>query len=242
VRHALGPYVGSLSYASTRSYNGFTFGWGHRNPDGTCCRWGEVNSLGYAALITSQDDIRTWYDAIYLSLERPFTDRWGGQLAYTYSETAESIGGDLFSFDFPTVKDYPRRPLNDVQDHRLVANTIVRLPYNFYGGTVVTYGSGRHYNVIDRSQGTGINERILRGGGEGSDYLTIDLRLEYRFDVGPVGVGLVGEAFNLTDDEVESSWEDVVFTLPDVNPKFGDPTQVVAGSQRRFQYGVRLQF
>jgi hypothetical protein len=57
-----------------------------------------------------------------------------------------------------------------------------------------------------------------------------------------VGVGLVGEAFNLTDDEVESSWEDVVFTLPDVNPKFGDPTQVVAGSQRRFQYGVRLQF
>jgi outer membrane receptor protein involved in Fe transport len=242
LRHTFGSIIGAVSYASVRSYNGFTFGWGHRNPDGTCCRWGEVNDLGYAALITSQDDIRTWYDAIYLTLDRPFTDRWGAQLAYTYSDTAESIGGDLFSFDFPTVRDYPRRPLNDVQDHRLVANGLVALPANFYAGTVVTYGSGLRYNIIDRSQGGGIAERILRGGGEGSSYLTIDLRLEYRFDVGPIGISLLGEAFNVTNDEVESQWENVIPTLPTVNPKFGEATQVVAGSQRRLQYGVRLTF
>lgn len=241
VRHAFGNVIASLSYGNTHSKDGFTFLRANRRPDGTCCE--NVSGFGFANLFKSSSDLQTWYDAIYLTLEKPFTSgsRWGGQLSYTFSD-AEAQGGDLFSLDFPTVADYPRRPVNNVQDHRFVANALVRLPLNFNVGTVINYGSGLHYNIIDRSAGTGALERILRGEGEGSDYLTIDLRLEYGFQLGGVGIGLIGEAFNVTNDEVESAWENVIFTLPAVNPRFGEPTNVVAGSQRRFQYGVRLTF
>ncbi|MGH9458275.1 MAG: TonB-dependent receptor [Thermoanaerobaculia bacterium] len=239
VRQRFGDLVGSLSYAGTRSYNGFTYGWGHRNPDGTCCRWGEVQGLGYQALITSQDDKRTWYDAIFLKLDKPFTadSRWGGGLSYTGSLTAEAIGGDLFSFDFPTVLDYPRRPLNNIQDHRVVANALFRLPWNLTAGSVVNYGSGLRFDVIDQSAGTGPLQRILRGEGEGSPYLTVDLRLQYDIEIAGIALGLVGEAFNVTNDEIEDQWERVLG-----RPNFGKATSIVPNSQRRFQYGVRLRY
>jgi hypothetical protein len=243
VRQQFAGLVGSLSYARTRSYNGMTFTWGHLNQDGTCCRWGEISSLGYAAILTSNDDVRTWYDAIYLTLEKPFTSgaRWGGQLAYTYSD-AESIGGDLFSLDFPRLSMYPRRPILGIQEHRAVANALVRLPFNFNVGAIMNYGSGYPYDIIDRSAGTGVNERIRRGEGTGPDYLTFDLRLEYEFPISSVGIALIGEAFNITDDPVYNDFNREIFTLPNVNPNFGKPTSIVAGTQRRFQYGLRVRF
>jgi hypothetical protein len=243
VRQSFGAFVGSLSYGRTRSYNGMTFTWGHLNADGTCCRWGEIGPLGYAAILTSNDDIRTWYDAIYLTLEKPFnsSSRWGGSLAYTHAD-AESIGGDLFSLDYPTVGDYPRRPILGTQEHRLVANTVVRLPFNFNFGTIVNYGSGYPFDIIDRSAGTGPDERIRRGEGTGPSYLTFDLRLEYELPIRNFGIGLIAEAFNVTNDAVYNSFNGDIFTRPDVNPNFGKPTAIVAGSQRRFQYGVRVRF
>lgn len=239
VRQRLGSVIGSLSYGNTRSYNGFTYLWGHRNPNGTCCRWGEVQSLGYQALIVSQDDKKTWYDAIYLTLDKPFTaaSHWSAGLSYTGSLTAEAIGGDLFSFEFPNVLDYPRRPLNNIQDHRLVANALVRLPWNLTAGTVVNYGSGLRFDVIDRSAGTGPLQRILRGEGEGSEYLTVDLRLQYDVELAGLALGLVGEVFNVTNDEVEDAWERVLG-----NPNFGNATSIVANSQRRFQAGLRIRY
>jgi hypothetical protein len=220
-----------------------TFTWGHLNTDGTCCRWGEIGPLGYGAILVSNDDVRTWYDAIYLTLEKPFTSnsRWSGSLAYTNSD-AESIGGDLFSLDFPTLSQYPRRPILGVQEHRLVANGIVRLPFNFTFGTIVNYGSGYPFDIIDRSAGSGTLERIRRGEGTGPDYLTFDLRLDYEIPIRGIGVGLVAEAFNVTDDPVYNNFNGEIFTLPAVNPNFGEPTTIVAGTQRRFQYGVRLRF
>ena len=243
VRQSFGAFVASLSYGSTRSYNGLTFTWGHLNADNTCCRWGEVNQLGYAAVLTSNDDLRTWYDAIYLTLEKPFTGnaRWGGSLAYTHSD-AETQGGDLFSLDFPSVADYPIRPQTGIQEHRVVANALVRLPFNIHFGTIVNYGSGTTYDIIDQSAGTGPNEQIRRGEGSGPDYLTFDLRLEYEIPLGGIGLGLIGEAFNVTDDPVYNDFNRVIFTLPNVNPNFGMPTSIVAGTQRRFQYGVRVRF
>jgi outer membrane receptor protein involved in Fe transport len=243
VRQALGPIVATLSYGRTRSYNNMTFTWGHLNPDGTCCRWGEIGPLGYAAILVSNDDVRTWYDAIYLTVEKPFTStsRWGGTLAYTNSD-AEAIGGDLFSLDFPTLDQYPRRPILGIQEHRLVANAIVRLPFNINLGTIVNYGSGYPFDIIDRSAGTGPAERIRRGEGTGPDYLTVDLRLEYQIPISRFGVSLVGEAFNVTDDPVYNDFNREVFTLPAVNPNYGNPTSIVAGTQRRFQYGVRVTF
>ena len=250
VRQRLGRLVGALSFARTLSYNGFTYSWAPyawenlRNANGSCCNWSSVQALGYNNIITSQSNKRTWYDAIYLTLEKPFTSgsRWGGAVSYTNNLTAETIGGDLFSFEFPSVTDYPRRPLNNIQDHLLVANAVVRMPWNLSVGSVLTYGSGRHYNIVDRSLGTGSNQVTRFGEGEGNPYTTIDLRLQYDINVAGLAIGLVGEAFNLTNEAVENSWQNVIFTLPLVNPVFGQATNIVDNSQRRFQYGIRLRY
>ena len=243
VRQSFAGLVGSLSYGNTQSHNGMTFNWGHLNADNTCCRWAEVNQLGYAAVLISNDDLRTWYDAVYLTLEKPFTAnaRWGGSLSYTYSD-AETQGGDLFSLDFPRVSDYPVRPLLGIQDHRLVGNALVRLPFNINLGTIVNYGSGYPFDIVDQSAGTGPNERIRRAEGTGPSYLTFDLRLEYELPIAGIGLGLIAEAFNVTNDAVYNHFNNTIFTLPNVNPNFGQPTSIVANTQRRFQYGVRVSF
>jgi hypothetical protein len=50
-------------------------------------------------------------------------------------------------------------------------------------------------------------------------------------------VSLIGEIFNVTNDEFYSGYEG---NRDSAN--FGEPTGIVAGSQRRFQYGARLRF
>jgi len=241
VRQSFAGIVGSLSYGRTQSYKGLTYTFGHRNANGTCCR--NISATGYRGILLSNDDLRTWYDAVYLTLERPFTSgaRWGGSVAYTYSD-AEAQGGDLFSLDFPNVSDYPRRPILGIQDHRLVANALVRLPFNITFGTIMNYGSGYPYDIIDQSAGSGTLERIRRAEGTGDSYMTFDVRLDYEIPLGPVGVGLVAEAFNVTNDEVFNGYDGFIPTRPNVNARFGLPNSIVAGSQRRFQYGVRLRF
>ena len=242
VRQALGPVVASLSYANIRSHNGFTFIRGDLRPDNTCCL---TLVPGYSRLILSNDEVRTWYDAIYFTLEKPFTgtSRWGGQLAYTYNDATQE-GGDLFSLDAPRPSDYPRYRTPNVEDHRLVASGLVRLPFQITFGGVLEYGSGLPYNINDRSLGEGINQRVLRrGAGEGADHTLIDLRLEKGFGLpGGLQASIVGEAFNVTDEEFYTNYDGDIPVLPAVNANFGKPRAIVGATQRRYQVGLRLQY
>lgn len=243
IRRAFGPWVASLSYGNIRNFNGFTFIRGDFNEDGTCC----VDLVpGFSRLLLSNDDVRAWYDAVYLTLDKPFTgdSRWTGQLSYTYSD-AEQIGGDLFSLDFRRPEDYPRYPSPAVEEHVIVASGLVRLPWNFNFGTALSYGSGLPYNIDDRSQGEGVNERVLRrNAGEGDDHLSIDLRLERRFPFGDrFGIDLIGEVFNVFDDEFFTNYDGLIPPLTGPpNPTFGEPRAIVANSQRRYQIGARIEF
>ena len=54
---------------------------------------------GYAAVFVADDRVKTWYDAMQVQLQRPFTgeNRWGGGLAYTLSKSTEQgKSQDLF--------------------------------------------------------------------------------------------------------------------------------------------------
>ncbi|HVS63095.1 MAG TPA: TonB-dependent receptor [Thermoanaerobaculia bacterium] len=247
VRHSFGAagtrLIGSLAYGNVRSHNGFTFIRGDFRDDGTCCL---TLVEGYSRLLLSNDDVRTWYDAIYVTLDKPFTSssRWGGQLAYTYSD-AEQIGGDLFSLDFPFPADYPRYPTGGVEEHRLVASALVHLPWNLNLGSVLEYGSGLPFNIDDRSLGEGINERVFRrNAGEGDDHLRIDLRLEKAFTLqGRLAISVIGEVFNVFDDEFFTNYDGFLPPLTgQPNPTFGEPRAIVGNSQRRYQVGARLRF
>ena len=241
VRQQLGDFLASVSYASIRSYNGLSYIFGSRNPNGTCCL---VNpAWPFSNVLISTDDKKTWYDAVYVTLDRPFTasSNWGFNVAYTYSD-AEQIGGDLFSLDAPTVEDYPRYNVPGSRDHVIVASGLVGIPFDIRLGTLIQYGSGEHYNIGDASAGFGPNEFVnRRGEGEGRSFTTVDLRAEKDFRIaGTARLGIILEAFNVFDEDKFTNYES--FIPPEGNPRLGEPNAIVSGSQRRFQVGLRLGF
>jgi outer membrane receptor protein involved in Fe transport len=232
-RHSFGAFVASLTYANIQSYNGFSFLWGA----GFCCpQFHEA----YSNVLISSDDVQTWYDAVYLTLDRPYSEasRWGFNVAYTWAE-AEQVGGDLFSLDLPTIADWPRYGTPGTQDHRLVANGIVGLPWDVRLSSLIMYSSGDKFRIHDRTQGFCPTCYVPRTG-ESPSWTTVDLRAEKSFGLGRTRLGLIAEAFNIFNEERYEFFRD--FIGPEGNPHVGKPTAIVAGSQRRFQFGVRVGF
>ncbi len=235
VRQAFGDYLASASYANIRSYNGFSYIWGA----GTCCPSQPIDP-NYANVLISSDDVRTWYDAVYLQLDRPFTSasNFGFNIAYTWSD-AEQIGGDLFSLDLPTIADWPRYGTPGTMEHRIVASGITEVPWQVRLSALVQYSSGDRFRIHDFSRGfcTGCYEPRT---GESDSYAIVDLRAEKDFNIGRYRTGVSVEAFNITNDERYAFFQD--FNPPEGNPNLGQPTGLVANSQRRYQIGLKFGF
>jgi outer membrane receptor protein involved in Fe transport len=251
VRQILGPYTVTATYAGVRSYNGFTFLFGNRNPDGTCCR---QLSPDFGNVLISSDVKKTWYNAAYLQIDRPYTSsgRWGGSLTYTYGK-AEQNGGDLFSLDFPTVDAYPRYPTENDERHRVVMSAIVGLGWGFRASTLITLGSGTPYNISDASRGFGPNEfRFLRNEGrpekysfilqDAFAYRSVDLRLQKDIPIGNKSVGLIAEAINAFNYKNFGCYDGFIApTSGAPNPNYGKPgCQLDTG--RRLQAGLTFSF
>jgi hypothetical protein len=192
-------------------------------------------------VLISSDDVKTWYDAVYLTLDRPYSDvqHYGFNIAYTWAD-AEQIGGDLFSLDLPTIEDWPRYGTPGTQDHRVVANAIVGIPWDMRASTLVQYSSGDKFRIHDFSRGFCVGCYHPRTG-EGPSWTTVDLRLDKDFRFARsyrAGVSL--EAFNIFNEKRYAFFQD--FNPPEGNPNLGKPTAIVGGSQRRFQVGLRIGF
>jgi outer membrane receptor protein involved in Fe transport len=242
VRRQLGELVASLSYAGARSRNGFTFIFGNRNPNGECC----FAIPGFSNVLLSTDAKKAWYDAMFLTLEKPFTaqSKWGAQLTYTLGR-AEEIGGDLFSLDYITVEGYPRHPTSTDERHRIVATGIGQLPAGFRASAFVQLASGVGYTIEDFSRGFGINEkRILLYTGRPEAtfaYKSVDLRLDKEFRFGERrAFELSAQVFNLFNSDNYTGYQQFIPPLPEVNEHFGEPTR--EDPKRRLQFGVSYRF
>ncbi|HEX2831462.1 MAG TPA: TonB-dependent receptor [Thermoanaerobaculia bacterium] len=231
VRRSFGSLVGSLTYSNVRSYNGFSYLWGK----GACC---PVIDPAYSNVLISSDDVRTWYDAVFVQLDRPYSGNYGFNVAYTWGD-AEQVGGDLFSLDKPTIADWPRYGTPGTQEHRIVANGIVGIPWGVRLSGLLQYSSGDRFRINDWSNGFCFNCYNPRTG-EGPSWTTIDLRAEKGFTLGPTELSVIAEAFNIFNEERYQYFED--FNGPGGNPNLGKPTAIVGGSQRRYQFGVRVAF
>lgn len=233
LRHAFGSMLASVSYSSIRSYHGFSFLWGA----GHCCPQFDPH---YSNVLISSDDVKTWYDAVYITVDSPYTSdrRYGWNVAYTWAD-AKQIGGDLFSLDLPTIADWPKYGTPGTQDHRVVANGIVGIPWDIRLSTLLQYSSGDKFRIHDFSNGfcTGCYHPRT---GEGPSWTTIDLRGEKSFRLGPTSLGVILEAFNITNEKRYAFFND--FIPPEGNPHVGEPTAIVGGSQRRYQLGLRVAF
>jgi hypothetical protein len=249
LRQALGSIVAEVTYVGIRSEKGYSYIFGNRRADGSCC----FDVPNFSNILLSTDDRKTWYDGLYVTLNKPFTSasKWGFTLAYAYAE-AEQIGGDLFSLDFPTVEDYPRHPTSTDERHHLVISGLAALPWGFRVGTLITLGSGLPYHISDASLGFGPNEFVFRRnagrppkentlGVKAFAFRTVDLRLEKDIQIGPGQLGLVAEAFNIFDSENYGDFDGFIARLPEVNANFGNPRRLIEPG-RRLQFGLRYAF
>jgi outer membrane receptor protein involved in Fe transport len=242
VRQALGSWVGSLSYNAVRGYRGFTW----LSATGLCC---SALVPGYGNVIISDPNgKRYWYDGIFLTLDRPYTGRWGAHLAWTHAK-AEQNGNDLFSLDYPSAAQYPRHEVPDSERDRIVANAIFGLPWELTFSSNLSFGSGGATNVLDFSQGFDLAARLRTHPFErsirppktwGFASRSVDFRLEKGFRTGGgTSVAVIGEIFNAFNWASYGCLNN--FIPPEGNPTFGQPT-CVNNLGRREQLGLKLNF
>ncbi|HEY3571194.1 MAG TPA: TonB-dependent receptor [Thermoanaerobaculia bacterium] len=242
VRQAFGSWNASLSYNGVRGYHGFTW----LSASGICCA-ALVPGFGNV-IISDPNGKRYWYDALFFTLDRPFTNNWGVHLAYTHAN-AKQTGNDLFSLDYPSAAAYGKHDVPGSEKDRIVANGIFGLPWELTFSTTITLGTGAAFNVLDFSQGFDLPAREQTRPFDRTIYppktwgfadRSVDFHLEKDFRVaGSVSVGIVGEIFNAFNWASYGCLDN--FIGPGGNSNFGNP-QCVINLPRREQVGLKINF
>jgi len=234
----------SLSYNGVRGYHGFTW----LSASGLCCS-ALVPGLGNV-IISDPNGKRYWYDGVYFSADRPYTNQsgWGAHIAWTHGRATQN-GNDLFSLDYPTASMYPRHVVEGSERDRIVATGIFGLPMDFRFSTIVTLGSGAAKPLLDFSQGFGLDNRQATNAWGATLYpqrtwgfgeRSVDFRVEKDFPVwSKVSIGVIGEAFNAFNWNNYGCLNN--FLGPGGNPSLGQPT-CMATLGRREQLGLRARF
>jgi len=245
LRQGLGGALVTLSYNGVRGYNGMNF-----------VRASPFGGLGpnYSTAFVSDDDVRSWYDAMQLQIERPirFGTRWGGGVSYTLARSEEQgQTTDLFwGFDdkYPTVADLPRRRAPGNQTHTIIANGTVRLPYDFNLSSIVSLGSGLTTNADDNTFGSAFGQqrkyvyspptKPFLGIGHVFSTQNVDLRVEKAFSLaGTQHVSLVADLFNAFGIANYGCYNATID--PPSNPNRNYNTPGCAALGRRLQVGLR---
>jgi len=191
------------------------FGKSGLRPDGTCCVPDfNLNAHGFSNFIYSTNDAKTWYDALQITIDRPYRRSsenfgWGVGLAYTYatrSVQGQDNLGDLF--DFPNAAGIAKHPAND-EKSRLVANWTMDVPYAFgiqFSG-LITLGSGAHRDSGGPPR-FNPGQRYVPGGFTPPQYdfiipnawayRTVDIRLRKDFpNISGTTLGVTLDVFNV---------------------------------------------
>jgi outer membrane receptor protein involved in Fe transport len=252
VRRLFGTILVSAAYAGVRGVDQLALNWAQfaLKPDGTCCISFNLGAHGFSNFIYSTNDAKTWYDALQVTVDRPYrrsTENfgWGAGLALTYatrSVQGQDNLGDLF--DFPNTIGIPKHPAND-EKTRVVANWTMDLPY-LYGvqfSGVITLGSGQHRD-------SGGPPRFNPGGGyvrggftppqadfilpNAWAYRTVDLRLRKDFpNISGTTLGVTLDVFNIFNYS-NFDYNNFVTGTPSPSGLLSDP--------RRAQLGVEYNF
>jgi len=195
---------------------------------------------GFSNAVVAFNTRATRYDAVYATVDKPYTEAsgWGFGVAYTLAWSRER--GQAFNFDLPNIEDQPFVPNAGNERHRLVVNGIVDLPWGLRLSGLMTYGSGIPFFVIDALAGFQPGNIRLGYFDELPDFFQLDLRVQKSFTLfnGPELV-LSAEVFNLTNHDNFGAADG--FVCCGGNPNFGVPN-ALAGPPRSFQFGAAFRF
>ncbi|MBA3405922.1 MAG: TonB-dependent receptor [Gemmatimonadaceae bacterium] len=257
IRQLFGQFSTSVSYAGQRGTDLFTLNLANvkLNPGGGCCSVPfDFGSRGYSNIIYSSNEAKTWYDALNVQLDRPYSrpslDQfgWGAGLAFTYAKRSlQGIDNQGDTFAFPSASEIPKHASND-EKTRVVANWIADIPHLFgiqWSGLATLGGKYRLDAGCSRfcSSSDVAGNPILVGGFEvpGSfPYRNVDTRIRKDFP----NFGRSQMAFGVTLDVFNAFNRDNFGCFNVGNPKdknFGNPG-CVSTDARRYQLGAEYNF
>jgi hypothetical protein len=259
LRQLFSGFAASISYADQHGMDLFTQGLANQrlNDDGTCCfnpfDW---TAHGFNAIIFSSNDAETWYHAVSVQLDRPYSrpslDQfgWGGGISVNLARRwLRGIDNQGDTFAFPNAAAIPKHASND-EKTRIVANWITDIPYLWgiqWSGLATLGGNYRLDAGCNRFCGLA-DQRAnpFRPGGftvPGTfPYRDVDMRLRKdlpHFGRTQTAIGVTFDVFNVFNHNNFGTNFNVGVPTSDRN--FGKPTAVVSDA-RRFQLGAELNF
>ncbi len=256
VRRLFGSIAVSAAYAGVRGVDQLALNWAQfaLNPNGSCCVSFNIGAHGFSNIIYSTNDAKTWYDALQITIDRPYRRSsenfgWGAGLAYTYatrSVQGQDNIGDLF--DFPNTVGIPKHPAND-EKSRLVANWTMDVPfaYGIQFSGLITLGSGAHRDSGGPPR-FNPGQPYVRGGFTPPQYnfiipnawayRTVDIRLRKDFpNISGTTLGVTLDVFNVFN---YSNFDYDNFLRYATYPPA--PRSTLLSDPRRAQLGIEYNF
>lgn len=256
VRQAIGNMMLSANYTGVRSDNVFTWVFGNRRENGSCC----LSTERFGNLLLSTDEGETWYDAFLFQVGKPFSveDNWGAQVSYTLAEAEQNTQG-LFTLDVLTPDDFQRFPSENDIRHNLALNWILGIPWDIRFSGIASFRSAFPINAAvgndPNNNGIGGDDfppgetRNSRRVDE-AEFSEVNIRFEKGFEFATgQRIAVLAEIFNLFDTENYDGFNQFFGNFNretgqiEENPDFGNPNSLADQSpSRRLQLGVRYGF
>lgn len=262
LRQRLGEWQGEFTLAYGKTENEFTWQYltrcrepnrpndgGGFGDNGGFCGPGAANPFrGY--FVSDHNKTRE-FRALYAKLDKNYTEAsgWGLNIAYTWSEAEQNGGRDAFCFDCFSVETSPVRPTDNDERHRIVANGIVDLPFDFQLSGILTLGSGTPFDVFD-GRGPTFYYRPNHGRPQQYNFIipnswayrNLDLRLTKNFEVwNGSELELYVDAINVFNFDNFAGFDGGTGSAANPNPNFERPSRVLFPT-RTFQVGMRYSF
>ena len=243
IRQRIGIFRTSLTYNHTigKDQIGYTFL--NRGPqldsNGFYINVPLINN--YSFIVAATNLRRTKYDALFLTVDKPYTKAsgWGGGIAYTHVFQSKERGFS-FNYDYPNIAEASYVPNSGNEKDRVVINGIADLPLDFKVSGLITYGSGSPFFVIDAFNGFQPGKIRLGNFSNLPHFLQVDLRLQKLFKLGDGReFGLSAEVFNLFNRANFGGADG--FNGPGGSQGFGKPNGL-SGPPRTFQLGANFRF
>jgi len=152
IRQRFGQWSTSITLARQRGYNGI--GYFHANVNVARNASGFLDTIdvpGYGDVEASNSDGRTRFDAIYVTIDKPYThaSHWGLDIAYTYQHSKQNGNEGLFNYDFPNIAASPFYA-NDADLHdQLVVTGTADLIWGFRTSGKFLLTTGDPYQVTN---------------------------------------------------------------------------------------------
>ena len=255
LRHQFeGNITASITASEIKGHNLFTWVLGNRNPDGSWCQYGSQYACqpwsyglpGYGNFLISTDDSKSDYQALYFTVDKPYTrsSHYGYSGTLTLTDAKADGNSTEFAFDYADPSDTGMHNAPGVDKWRFVGTAIVDLPYGLQLSGELTLASGQPFDSISTTGPNG-TVRIIPDyyyPKNGMAYQDLDLRLTKDFQL-PNGqmITVDGQVYNVFNsvNRTYSGWGGG-FDGGSGATRQGDTA--TTGYARTFQVGLKYKF